>query len=172
MMAFTSVPSAVPMRFAEAADAPEVAALIRTMDAHYRPGDVLPSADEYVVMVAAALREKEGSRFALARGTDGEPLGVACVAVIRPGRDLAGLVYLKDLFVMEKARGRGIGRQLMRFLARFAMDNRIGRMDFTTDASNEAAQRFYASLGARLQEKVCFTLPTKQLLNLASEKAD
>lgn len=161
--------SDIRLHFAEPADASDVAFVIRAMDAHYRPADVLSPAADYVAMVASALREREGTRFALARAAGGEPLGVACVAVIRPGRDLAGLLYLKDLFVVEKARGLGIGRRLMGFLARFAVENGIGRVDFTTDLSNEAAQRLYASLGAREQQKIYYTLPGERLRDLAGE---
>jgi ribosomal protein S18 acetylase RimI-like enzyme len=112
--------------------------------------------------------EREGTRFVLARG-DGEPLGVACIAVIRPGRDLKGLVYLKDLFVVETARGYGVGKRIMRFLAHFANENGIGRIDFTTDRSNEAAQRFYALLGACAQQKMHYTLAGEALRELADE---
>jgi len=161
--------SAASIAFATLADTADVAQLIAAMDAHYRPGETLPPVDDYRAMVAATLREREGTRFVIARGADGTPFGLACIAVIRPGRDLKGLVYLKDLFVVEQARGRGLGRSLMAFLARFATDNGIGRIDFTTDRDNEGAQRLYAALGARVMEKIYYTLPGEQLAALATE---
>ena len=168
-MSATDPASAISIVFATPADAPRVAELIGAMDAHYRPGETLPPAGDYRAMVAATLREREGTRFVLASGADGAPLGLACIAVIRPGRDLKGLVYLKDLFVVEAARGRGLGRRLMAFIARFAADNGIGRIDFTTDRGNEGAQRLYAALGAQAVEKIYYTLPGVRLAALAAE---
>jgi GNAT superfamily N-acetyltransferase len=162
----------VQLRFAGETDAADAAMLIRAMDAHYRPGEVLLPAAEYAARISAVLREREGTRFALARAVGGQPLGIACVAVIRPGRDLAGLVYLKDLFVIEEARGRGIGRRLLRFLAHFALDSGIGRLDFTADRSNVDAQRLYESLGARVQEKICYSVPGERLRDLAGRGQD
>ena len=168
-MSATDPASAISIVFATPADAPRVAELIGAMDAHYRPGQTLPPAGDYRAMVAATLGEREGTRFVLASGADGAPLGLACIAVIRPGRDLKGLVYLKDLFVVEAARGRGLGRRLMAFIARFAADNGIGRIDFTTDRGNEGAQRLYAALGAQAVEKIYYTLPGVRLAALAAE---
>ncbi|MFY0100128.1 GNAT family N-acetyltransferase, partial [Acinetobacter baumannii] len=79
-----------------------------------------------------------GTQFALARHA-GRPVGLAAFAVIHPGRRLKGLIFLKDLFVAPEARGLGTGEALMRFLARFAVDNGIGRIDLTAEPHNEGA---------------------------------
>jgi hypothetical protein len=50
--------SAASIAFATLADTADVAQLIAAMDAHYRPGETLPPADDYRAMVAATLRER------------------------------------------------------------------------------------------------------------------
>ncbi|SDQ96609.1 Ribosomal protein S18 acetylase RimI [Rhizobiales bacterium GAS113] len=154
------------IRFAEAADASAVATLLRAMDTHYRPGDALPLAAEYAACVTRTLEAKEGTRFVLCLAA-GEPLGVACIGVLRPGRDLKGLVFVKDVFVCQEAQGHGIGTKLMRFLAGFAIEQGLGRIDLTTPVSNSGAQRLYAALDGVVQHKMCFTFPIESLQRLA-----
>ena len=118
-------------------------------------------------MASSTIVAREGMRFAIGVASDGKPLGVACVAVLRPGRDLRGLLFVKDLFVKEQARGQGLGSALMRFLAAFCLDQGIARIDLGTDRGNDGAQRLYDALGGVRQDKVAFTLPTDVLRKLA-----
>lgn len=60
----------------------------------------------------------------------------------RPG------IYLEDLFVFPEFRGRGLGRQLLAFLARTAVERGYGRLEWAVLDWNESAIRFYKSLGA------------------------
>ncbi len=43
----------------------------------------------------------------------------------------------------EQARGLGIGHALLVAMARIAVDHNYCRIDWTTDATNEGAQRLY-----------------------------
>lgn len=156
------------IRFATEADAALVADVIRAMDRHYRPDAVLRPSEDYRAMAAATIAEREGMRFAICLAPDGTAVGVACVAVMRPGRDLLGLLYVKDLFVREEARGHGVGTELMRFLATFCLEKGIARIDLQTDRSNDGAQRLYDALGGARQDKVSFTFPTDVLKRIAA----
>jgi len=161
----------VPHRIARIAgpdDAGPVAELLRAMDRHYRPDAALPSPPEYERMVASTISGREGTRFVLCLSGEGKPLGIGCFAVLRPGRDIKGLVYVKDLFVKEEARGQGIGTEIMRFLARFCLDRGIGRIDLGTDASNEGAQRLCAALGGEAADKVSYAFWTDALKRIAA----
>jgi len=157
------------IRFANIEDAPAVALLVRAMDRHYRPGEDLRPEADYRRIMEETIASREGTRFVLARDAGGRDVGLACVAILRPGRDLRGLLYLKDLYVVEAARGLGIGTRIIQFLAAFAIKNEIGRIDFTTDRDNAAAQRLYSALGGVVKEKVYYTLPTEVLSALAVE---
>jgi GNAT superfamily N-acetyltransferase len=59
----------------------------------------------------------------------------------------AGL-YLEDLYVRPAARGRGIGRALIRFVAKIAVERNCGRFEWSVLDWNTHAIRFYRSLGA------------------------
>ncbi len=60
----------------------------------------------------------------------------------RPG------IYLEDLYVKEEFRGRGLGRALLRHLARLAQERGCGRLEWAVLNWNEPAINFYKSLGA------------------------
>ena len=162
------MPSHPAIRFADEGDAGSVADVLREMDRHYRPDADLPSPGDYVATATRTIEEREGTRFLLCFSPDGRPVGIACVAVLRPGRDLRGLVYVKDLFVKQEARGAGLGTAMMRFLAHFCLERGIGRIDLGTDRSNLGAQRLYEALGGASQEKVNYTFPIESLRKLAA----
>ncbi|MEP6621458.1 MAG: GNAT family N-acetyltransferase [bacterium] len=60
----------------------------------------------------------------------------------RPG------IYLEDLFVFPEFRGRGLGRQLLAFLANTAVSKGYGRLEWAVLDWNADAIRFYESVGA------------------------
>ena len=59
-------------------------------------------------------------------------------------------LYLEDLFVYPEHRGRGLGRQLLRHLARVAVERGYGRVEWSVLDWNVDAIGFYRSLGAEL----------------------
>lgn len=148
------------------ADAQDVGRLIDAMDTHYRGAGNTGGVDAAAAMAARCIAVMEGTRFLVA-SKDGEPVGLVCFAIIRPGRRHAGLLFLKDLFVPAHARGHGVGRALMAELARYAIDRNIGRIDLNTDAANARAQRLYEAIGARRQDKVAYTIEVDALTDLA-----
>ena len=60
----------------------------------------------------------------------------------RPG------IYLEDLFVDPPHRGKGIGKALLRRLARIAVERDCGRFEWAVLDWNQSAIDFYRSLGA------------------------
>lgn len=59
-------------------------------------------------------------------------------------------LYLEDLFVYPQHRGRGLGRTLLRHLARVAMERDYGRVEWSVLDWNVDAIGFYRSIGAEL----------------------
>lgn len=57
-------------------------------------------------------------------------------------------LYLEDIFVEPKFRGRGIGQMFFRELARIALDRDCARFEWSVLDWNEPAISFYRGLGA------------------------
>ncbi|MCY7355298.1 MAG: GNAT family N-acetyltransferase [Lysobacter sp.] len=57
-------------------------------------------------------------------------------------------LYLEDLYVKPDYRGHGLGRLLMSFLARLAIERGCGRFEWWVLDWNEPAIRFYREIGA------------------------
>ena len=83
------------------------------------------------------------------------PVGFATWVLTFPaGTDLA--LYMKELFVSEEARGKGVGRALMTGLVHIAKAEGCCRFDWQTDLENAVSQAFYKQLQAPLYEKVTY----------------
>jgi GNAT superfamily N-acetyltransferase len=77
-------------------------------------------------------------------------------------------IYLEDLFVVPDARGRGVGRALLKHLAALAIARRCGRVEWAVLNWNAPAIRFYESLGARPNgEWTVYRLTGEPLVTLA-----
>jgi len=59
-------------------------------------------------------------------------------------------IYLEDLFVRPEFRGKGIGKELIRNLARRCVAENLGRFEWSVLDWNEPAIQFYRAQGARL----------------------
>jgi len=136
------------------------------MDEHYRPSEALPAMAAYAAIAEATIRTQEGTRFVLCFADD-EPAGLACFAVLRPGRDLKGLIFIKDLFVRAELRSRGLGRAMMRFIAEFGLGHGIGRIDLAAGTDNPGARKLYEELGGLVRPAVYFNFPEDALRKLA-----
>ena len=77
-------------------------------------------------------------------------------------------MYLEDLFVIPRFRCHGLGRMLLRHLARIARDRGYGRLEWAVLDWNELAIRFYKGLGAvPMDDWTVFRLTGDSLLKLA-----
>jgi GNAT superfamily N-acetyltransferase len=62
-------------------------------------------------------------------------------------------IYVEDLYVQPAHRGQGLGRALLRQLARECNQLRYGRLEWAVLDWNEPAIGFYSSLGAEPQDE-------------------
>lgn len=80
----------------------------------------------------------------------------------RPG------VYLEDLYILPSLRGKGIGKALLKELARIAVERGCARMEWSVLDWNEPAIQFYKSLGAEPQDEwTTFRVTGEALTRLA-----
>ena len=59
-------------------------------------------------------------------------------------------IWLDDLFIDEVKRGQGIGKELLRYLARLAVDTDCGRIEWSAGTWNQRGLEFYRRLGTRI----------------------
>jgi GNAT superfamily N-acetyltransferase len=84
---------------------------------------------------------------------------------------LPGL-YLEDLFVRPAFRKRGLGRQMLAYLARVAVERGCRRMEWSVLDWNETALRVYRGIGARsMNEWTVQRLSGEALSDLAATSA-
>ncbi len=78
-------------------------------------------------------------------------------------------LYLEDLFIRPEHRGRGFGLAILRWLARRAVENGCGRMEWAVLDWNAPAIEFYRSLGAEsMDDWIVFRLDRERIEALAS----
>jgi GNAT superfamily N-acetyltransferase len=155
------------IRPARREDAATIASLVRELaDYEKLLPEAKASADDF-------LRELESPTpviHVLIAEWNGEAAGFALyffnfsTFVGRPG------LYLEDLFVRPAQRAHGIGRALLRALARIAEKRGCGRMEWAVLDWNEPALRFYKSLDARqMNEWIIHRLTPVEISKLAAE---
>ena len=59
-------------------------------------------------------------------------------------------IYLEDLFVLPEYRRRGIGKAMLSYLSKLAIDRNAGRLEWSVLDWNESAIAFYQALGAKV----------------------
>ena len=79
-------------------------------------------------------------------------------------------LYLEDLFVRPAARGNGIGRALVEYLARLTVERGWGRFEWRVLDWNEPSIAFYRKLGAEpLDDWTVFRVTGDSLRRLAGQ---
>ena len=143
---------------AVAGDVPVILSLIKALAEYERLAhevvateagirESLFGAKPHAEAVIARAWSRQGRHAAEADGSEAVGLAVwfhsYSTFLARPG------LYLEDLFVLPAWRGRGIGRALLRHLARIAIERGCGRMEWSVLDWNDSAIGFYRSIGAR-----------------------
>lgn len=135
----------ITIRAAKAADVPLILSFIRDLASYERLMDqviadenalrqTLFGARPYAEVIIAS-RNDAAVGFALFFHNYSTFLG-------KPG------IYLEDLYVRPEARGCGVGRQLLGWLARTALERNCGRLEWSVLDWNTASIAFYEGLGA------------------------
>jgi GNAT superfamily N-acetyltransferase len=154
------------IRPATRADAGEVLRLIRAL-AEYEK-----LAHEVVATEAGLLETLFGDKPAaevLLAESAGRVVGLALffqnysTFLGRPG------LYLEDLFVEPAYRAQGVGKALLRAVARLAVQRRCGRFEWAVLDWNTPAIEFYKSLGAQpMNDWTVFRVTGEALRRLGS----
>lgn len=134
------------IRPAERADVPVIAGLIRGLASFEKLGAEVTMTED---RLAANLFGPHHYAETLIAEQDGAAVGFALffhnfsTFLAQPG------IYLEDLFVIPEQRGRGVGRALLKELARLAVERGCGRLEWSVLDWNREAIAFYERLGAQ-----------------------
>lgn len=134
------------IRPARAGDAPDILRLIRALAEYEKLGHEVVASED--ALRATLFGPRPAAEVLLAEEA-GRPVGLALffqnysTFLARPG------IYLEDLFVEPDFRGRGLGKALLKAVARVAVDRGCGRFEWSVLDWNQPAIDFYRALGAR-----------------------
>ena len=159
-------PSELSISSATEQDVPEILTFIKALAEYERMADAVVATEEG--LRRSLFGPRPCAECVIARWGE-EPAGFALffhnfsTFLARPG------IYLEDLFVYPEFRGKGIGRALLKHLARLAGERDCGRLEWSVLDWNESAIGFYKSIGAApLDDWTLFRLRGDALSQLAN----
>ena len=156
------------IRPATEADVPLLIEFIRALAKYEKLLDQVVATEESVL---ESLFGEKPAAEALIGEWEGEPAAFAVYfRNFSPFTGRAGL-YLEDLFVKPEYRQRGIGKLMLKHLAKIAVDRGCPRFEWVALDWNEPAIKFYEGLGAkRLSDWRYFRMSGDSLEQLATEE--
>lgn len=166
----TDAPPTCKLRAAQSSDTPLLLQFIHELAEYERLSDhVIATEDSLRQWIFGARPAAE----ALICECDGEPAGFAVyfyhfsTFVGRPG------LYLEDLYIRPRFRGRGLGRAVLRHLAQLAVARGCQRFEWAVLDWNQPAIDFYRSLGAEpMSDWRIFRLAGEALRQLGQPTAE
>ncbi len=138
------------IRDAAPGDLDTIVRFVRELAAYERlESEVVATSGQF----AEALFGPSPKVFALILEVDGQPAGFAVwfynfsTFLGRHG------IYVEDIYVRKEHRGKGLGRGVFEYLARKAVAEGCGRLEWWVLDWNEPAIRFYRAIGAEPMEE-------------------
>lgn len=159
------------IRLFEDQDVESVTDLLHDMSRHYNPAEVSTRPAVRANLVERILGPNSGVTLVLALA-DARAVVLAAISILYPAPKERGQLFMKELYVHSDCRGGRIGEQLMVWIANYAVQHDCVRLDWTAEATNPGAVRFYSALGARrVEEKIYFRFEGDDLLSFAEHGA-
>ena len=101
---------------------------------------------------------------------DGKPVGFALffhnfsTFLGKPG------IYLEDLYIKPEMRGKGLGKIILAFLGKLAVERNCGRLEWWCIDWNDPSIKFYKEMGAKpMDEWTVYRVDDLALKDLANE---
>jgi GNAT superfamily N-acetyltransferase len=79
-------------------------------------------------------------------------------------------IYLEDLYIIPEMRGKGLGKIILSFLGKLAVERNCGRLEWWCIDWNESSIKFYKEMGAKpMDEWTVYRVDDSVLKDLANE---
>ncbi|MFN6971903.1 MAG: GNAT family N-acetyltransferase [Rheinheimera sp.] len=133
------------LRLATANDVPQILKFIQDLAEYEKLSDQVVATEQ---KLQSTLFGAHAFAEVVMADYKGQPAGFALffhnysTFLAKPG------MYLEDLYVDQQLRGKGIGKALITFLAKLAVERDCGRLEWSVLDWNQPAIDFYQSLGA------------------------
>ena len=148
-------------------DIPLLLNLIRGLAEYERLADSVTANEE---RLRVSLFGKRPYAEAIIAYEDDKPVGYAIYYFTYSSFQALPGLYLEDLFVLPDARGSGIGRRLLGYLAKKAVELGCCRIEWAVLNWNEPAVRFYEGLGAEpMNEWTVYRLSREKLEEMSRQ---
>jgi GNAT superfamily N-acetyltransferase len=157
----------ITLRHAESRDLSAVADLLYEVEQFYGATE-LPPREQWEEQISSLLfSDSEAARVLLAI-VDAVPQGFASYSFLWPAAGVSKSLFLKELYVRDDYRKRGVGMSLISHLSSIAVETGSSRVEWTTDLSNVGAQNFYDKLGATpASNKIIYRVEGDDLIRLS-----
>jgi GNAT superfamily N-acetyltransferase len=123
-----------------------IAGLLDELDAFYGATELEP-AQQRMDHIRSALFSNPPAAYVLLAFEGKRPAGFASYSFLWPAAGSTRSLYLKELYVAQACRGKGVGKLLMDQLCLTAAEHECSRVEWTTDNDNPGAMKFYEALG-------------------------
>jgi ribosomal protein S18 acetylase RimI-like enzyme len=146
----TEASDEVMVRLAQPDDVPALVDLFHELDRLQREWRVFTPRPGFYAEVEAQYRHamEHNASIVLAADDGGEIVGMAYAEIRAPSRASdEQAIELSSVVVRSGHRGRGVGRALVREVARFAAERGIHWIELKTFAPNQQAMEFWRGLG-------------------------
>ena len=146
--------------------------LLCELHAYYNPGSAVERAMVRPYLLQDLLAEGSGLRLVVASDDGADVLGFAAIlltySLVEHAPDRRRQCWLKELYVRDGHRSRGVGEALMTWIARHAVDNGCSRLDWPVKVSNTRGIALYERLGAALvHDRLSYRLDADAMRKLA-----
>ncbi len=162
------------MAFVEASQHDSLVDLMHEMSVFYSEEVPVSRDDVRTNLLDNLLAPGSPVRLVVAADDDGTVAGLAAVALfhslVDPAPARRGQLLMKELYVRDAYRGRGIGKGLMAWIARHALEHGCARIDWNVTASNRPGLAFYRALNAQhVAGRLSYRISGEYLARLAGE---
>ncbi|WP_082122277.1 MULTISPECIES: GNAT family N-acetyltransferase [Frankia] len=136
-------------------DVEAMAGLMEELDTFYGATPTQPR-DAQVAQIKKLVFGTPPAAQVLLAHNNGHLIGMAAYSYLWPAAGVTHSLFLKELYVVEAARRKGVGRLLMNRLHEIAVAQNCSRVEWMTDMTNIAARRFYEACGFAIHEGKLF----------------